>query len=163
MAYSTILSDAQLEEMANLREAGMTHKAIADHFTRAGTPIKPGAIAWQCLRLGVVPHSYTSATLGRDCGAQGRPFTAEEDARLLDLAAQGESRQAIARAIGRKASSITARIYTLARRDAIAELDPATRPTETDRRRRAQTRHRTRAQLEKARAKVARLEQQMAG
>lgn len=159
---SRILSDAQLDEMAELREEGMSHKAIAGHFTKSGTPITASAIAYQCLRLGVVPAT-ARATLGGSCGAQGRPFTAEEDARLLDLAGQGVGRQAIARTLGRAPNSVTARLYTLARRDTIAERDPAARPTETDRRRAARKRHRTRIQLEKARAKVARLEQQMAG
>jgi hypothetical protein len=154
-----ILSEAQLDEMTDLREGGATLAAIARHFTAAGTPITATTIAWQCLRLGVVPPNYTPASLGRGCGGQGRPYLPEDDERLLALEREGLSKREIARQMGRNRSSIAARLYTLARRDALQE-ECAARPatTKQERARASLTRHRLTRQIEAARAKLRRLE-----
>ena len=159
MAGRRILTEAQLDEMTDLREGGATLAAIAHHFTAAGTAITATTIAWQCLRLGVVPPSYTPASLGRGCGGQGRPYLPEDDDRLLDLERQGLSKREMAKAMGRNRSSIIARLYTLARRDALAE-QLAEQPVRTRRERAhaALTKHRLTRQIEAARAKLQRLE-----
>lgn len=159
MGGRRILSDAQLDDMADWREAGMTYAAIASRFIAAGTPVTASTIAWQCLRLGVISPRYTQASVGRPASI-GRPFTADEDAQMLALAAQGLSRAAIGRALGRRANSIAGRLYTLARIETVAEECPPVAPPE--RRNEARKRHRARRQLEQARAKVARLERSCA-
>lgn len=161
MAGRRILSQEQLDQMADLREAGHTLTAIAAHFGQAGIAISASTIAWQCLRLGIFPPSYTMATMGRGCGGRGRPFTAEEDRQLLALSAQNLSHRLIGQQMGRRANSIAARLYTLARHDAIAE-DAAIRPraTKAQRRTEALKKHRRKRQLAAARAKVARLERE---
>ncbi len=121
MSGRRILSDAQLEEMAELREQrGLPYRAIAEHFTAGGTPVHHKTIRWQCLRMNadLPPHLLhrSSPYVGRKFG-RGRAFTAAEDRRLLELEAQGLSKAAIGRAIGRKPNSITGRLMTLARDD----------------------------------------------
>lgn len=161
MGGRRILSDAQLDVMAELREAGRTYKWIARHFTDAGTPVTESTIAWQCLRLGVISPHCTQASFSRGPTRMGRPFTDEEDARLLALEGQGLSRAAIGRAIGRRPNSVAGRLYTLARRDMVAEECPVRTPAaeRRERRRAASTRHHCKRQLERARQKVARLEE----
>ena len=50
-----------------------------------------------------------------------RRFTAFEDAEILRLAAEGVSRNRIAKQLGRRHNSIIGRLMTLARHDALAE------------------------------------------
>jgi len=160
MGGRRILSDAQIHEMAELREAGRSYDWIAAHFTSAGTPIASGTIAWQCLRLGIIAPHYTQASVGRKSPGRGRAFTPAEDQRLLELSDQGVSRREIARALDRRPNSIRARLYTLARCDAVAEECPPSRPL-VERNRAAVQKHRRIRQLANARAKVARLEREV--
>lgn len=161
MAGRRILSDAQIDQMAEMREAGQTLEAIARHFTAAGTPIKSATIAWQCLRVGAYPPNYTLATLGRGEGGRGRPFTPDEDAQLLALEAQALSYTEIGKRLGRPHNSIRARLYTLARRDTIREDEAARpRPTPAKRRSEALIKHRRKRQLASTRAKLDRLERE---
>lgn len=163
MAGRRILSDEQLDEMAELREAGRSYDWIAAHFTRAGTTIASGTIAWQCLRLGIIAPQYTQASVGRTNPGRGKPFTPAEDEQLIALSSQGMSRRQIARTLDRRTNSVVARLYTLARRETIAEECPPApilRPV-ADRKRDALKKHRRLRQLENARAKVARLEREV--
>lgn len=157
-----ILSDAQIDQMADMREDGATYAAIAAHFTAAGTAISWQTIAWQCLRLGIIAPNWTQDSVGGGSWGRGRSYTPEEDQQLLELEAQGLSRAAMAKALGRRPNSIAARLYTLARRDAVAEECPAA-PTISisDRRKEALLRHRWTQQLQRAREKVARLERML--
>jgi hypothetical protein len=159
MGGRRILSDDQLDQMADMREAGATLVAIADHFISAGTAITPSTIAWQCLRLGILSPRYTQASVGH-AGTIGRAFTPDEDRRLLELEAQGLTRSAIARALGRSPNSIAGRLYTLARHDAVAEECPPLATVWRQRQTAAKTKHRRKRQLERARAKVERLERE---
>lgn len=111
MAARIKLSDEQLERMAEKRERGLSHAAIARIFTAQGTPVLGKSIAWQCLRLGVVP-------LGEQRRG-GRPssFTAAEDARVLFLAGQGLSGREIARRMGRTHGAVLTRLRRLYMRE----------------------------------------------
>ncbi|EPR09896.1 hypothetical protein M527_07165 [Sphingobium indicum IP26] len=127
MGGKRILSDEQLAEMADLRERGWGIGRIAAHFTSGGTPISADAINWQCMRLGAdAPphlrgkHTQPSAPYRRD-GNTCRPWSADEDKRLLDLEGKGTKINQIARQIGRANSSVRGRLLTLARRDARRE------------------------------------------
>ena len=122
-----ILSDAQLEEMVRLRERNLSYAAIARHFTERGTPVSAGSIAWQCLRLGAdVPAQFRRSATPRSApvmrnGRQVRPFTPEEDAKLLRLEAAGTTIFRIAREMKRGDNSIRGRLYSLARQEARSE------------------------------------------
>jgi len=107
-----------LDRMAELRERGLSYARIAELFTAEGVKVSRDAIEWQCFRLGVVPPPGTPY---ERAGQIVRPFTAEEDARLLALEAQGLNASRIARLLGRRPQSIRARLLTLARRDAMEE------------------------------------------
>ena len=120
MTPRRILSDAQIDEMAELREQGWSSKRIANHFTARGTPISRGSIDWQCLRFGADLPTPRRGRLGvaRTYSRQGVPvraYTPEDDARLLELEGQGLTIGAIATALGRRHNSVLGRLYTLAR------------------------------------------------
>lgn len=127
MSRPRILSDAQIDEMAKLRERGWGLTRIAKHFTDAGFPISEGAIGWQCLRVGADAPKRLRGT--RPCyyppymrgGHLVRRFTDAEDAQLLALESEGISNSEIGRRLGRPSNSIRARLLTLARADQRAE------------------------------------------
>lgn len=127
MPGKRILSDLQIEEMAELYEAGWTYARIAEHFTRAGTPIHAATLHWQCMRVGAdaPPHRWRTPTQPAAPYSRGgrvvRPYTADDDALLNVLDQQGFAYAVIARRMGRKPNSIKGRLMTLARRDARAE------------------------------------------
>lgn len=113
------LTDQQLEEMAELRTKNWSYRALGERYG-----IHPNAVSWQCLRLGADPSKPAKcwqAPRGPIVTKRGnhvvRRFTAEEDAQLLKLEAQGITVCEIARAMGRRWNSIRARLMTLARRD----------------------------------------------
>ncbi|HEX7874158.1 MAG TPA: hypothetical protein VF475_14690 [Sphingobium sp.] len=74
-----ILSDRQIEEMAQLRERGWGVQRIADHFTQGGTPISASCIG---------RHRQAKAPFTRN-GYVIVPFSADEDARLRKLDGEG--------------------------------------------------------------------------
>lgn len=124
---SRILSDAQIEEMCELREKGWGIDRIAAHFTAHGTKISGNAINWQCMLNGAdVPihlrgkHTQASAPFRRGDHII-RPYTKDDDALLRVLDMQGFKVATIARRMGRKHNSIRGRLLTLARMDARAE------------------------------------------
>lgn len=126
MGGRRILTDKQLELMADMRERGKSHAQISRHFTASGTPVSPSCIAWQCIRIGAdrpgAPPTDLYAT--RSTVRGGRPvraFTSEDDEQLLALDAVGTSYSEIARRLGRKPNSIKGRLYTLARHQARSE------------------------------------------
>ena len=112
-------TDDQFDRMADLRERGWTEAAIA-----AETGMRPSAVAYHCLRLGVeppkarplppVPDEPVSALRG---GHVVRRFTKAEDAQIVAMDLAGETLSEIARALGRRHNSIKGRLMTLARRD----------------------------------------------
>ncbi|MFB0875489.1 MULTISPECIES: hypothetical protein [unclassified Sphingobium] len=121
------LSDEQLDEMARLRERGWGPGRIAEHFTHAGTPISGSSINWQCMRLGAdAParlrgrSSAPRETYWRN-GRPCRPWTAEDDAKLIELEQAGVKLHIVAQRLGRANSSVRGRLLTLARRDARRE------------------------------------------
>lgn len=127
MGGKRILNDTQLEEMAALRERGWGIKRIAQHFTDAGTPIHSSTINWQCMRLGAdAPprlrgrHTVPSRSYNRN-GTPVRPWSAEDDARLLAMEEAGTPLNRIGIEIGRANSSVRGRLLTLSRRDARLE------------------------------------------
>ncbi|WP_129792601.1 hypothetical protein [Sphingosinicella sp. CPCC 101087] len=127
MTHGRILTEAQLDEMAELREQGWTTARIQRHFERKGVLVSRGAIDWQCLRLGAdVPPECRRPSSQRDRpyrrnGRTVRPFSPVEDAQLLSLERQGEPLSRIARTMGRGNNSIRGRLMILARRDERAE------------------------------------------
>lgn len=127
MGGRRILTDAQIDEMARLRERGWGVQRIADHFMAAGTPISAGSINWQCLMAGADrpakfwPKPTKVRAIVQRNGHVVRAFTAEDDAKLFDFEAQGLGISEIARRLGRKPNSIRGRLLTLARRDARRE------------------------------------------
>lgn len=122
------LTDAERERIVALREEkGWTYAAIA-----AELGISCGAVQWVCLRAGAdspvgnpkLSPVPTRAKRIRRGGHVVRPFTAGEDAQLLDLEARGKGVTEIARILGRRHNSVAGRLATLARRAARAEDAP---------------------------------------
>lgn len=127
MTWGRILNEEQLVEMAELREQGWTTGRIQRHFKRQGVSVSRGVIDWQCLRLGAdLPPELRRPSNQRDApylrkGWIVRPFTPDDDRRLLDLEEQGKPLNWIAGQLGRRNISIRGRLMILARRDARAE------------------------------------------
>lgn len=116
-----ILTDAQIERMAEMRERGLSCGDIAAYFTRNGTPISDRTIRWQCLRVGAYKPGPAHKLTGRHAWGRGRPFTPQEDARLLTMRQAGERIGTIAKALDRPHNSIIGRLLTLAMYDAQQE------------------------------------------
>ena len=113
------LTDEQIERAAAMRERGLSFGQIAQ---RLG--VSPGAVSWHCLRLGAErPNAGplrappNEPVVFKRGAHEIRPFTAVEDAQLLELASKGLSRAAIGRALGRKHNSVMGRLMTLARHE----------------------------------------------
>ncbi|MGN6424874.1 MAG: hypothetical protein ACTHLA_16370 [Asticcacaulis sp.] len=118
------LTDAQIAEIASLRERGWATRALALRFG-----VTVSLVEWHCLRLGAeapksryalrsvpqAPQAYLRA------GRWVRLYTQEEDARLLAMAREGRPGRQIAKALQRSATSVTGRLMVLARREARAE------------------------------------------
>jgi len=113
------LTEEQVARICELREKGLTIRAIADEIGRSR-----GAVYWRCLENGVDPPK--PAKLRREIigpaiynrgGHTVRRFTPEEDARLLEMEAEGLSRTAIARTLKRGRNSVVGRLMTLARHE----------------------------------------------
>lgn len=109
------LTDDQLDQIAEWREAGKTYKWIA---LRIGC--SPGLVRWNCLKLGAddpkgpsrAPSNQPMITMRG--GHVVRRFTEAEDAELLRLAEAGERNSVICRALGRRNNSVKGRLLTLA-------------------------------------------------
>lgn len=127
MGGKRILSEAQVEEMAALRERGKSAGQIAEYFAKQGVKVSEGAIHWQCLRVGAdAPMRLRGKSTQPSAPYQRgnhivRPFTAEDDALLRVLDMQGFKLSVIARRMGRGPNSIRGRLLTLARLDAREE------------------------------------------
>jgi hypothetical protein len=119
------ITPALKEQIAELREGrGWSYQRIGRKIG-----LSEGAVSWHCLMLGIEPPQACQSwpvPRGPLVMKRGnhllRRFTPDEDARLLALEAEGKSRNAIGRAIGRRPNSVTGRLATLARREARREL-----------------------------------------
>jgi hypothetical protein len=118
------LTDAQIDEIAGLREQGWATRALALRFG-----VKVSLIEWHCLRLGAdapkrayaprpIPESPRAYLRG---GRLVRLYTQAEDARLLAMAREGRPERQIAQALQRSATLVAGRLMVLARREARAE------------------------------------------
>lgn len=125
MSGVRILSDQQIDEMADLHERGRSYRQIVNHFRAAGVHISAGAIMWQCLRVGadIPPKQRKRFGPGRPipCIGRGRTFTEAEDLAILRMESEGLRRSEIARRLGRAPNSVLGRQLTLARHAARAE------------------------------------------
>lgn len=117
-------TQSDLDEIAQMREAGASYADIAKRFG-----VSKSGISWVLLRLGVAdPNAKGIHTITRTYVRNGRtvrPFTAEEDAQLVSLDIEGLSISQIAARLGRGHQTVIGRLANLARRDSIAE-SPAT-------------------------------------
>jgi IS30 family transposase len=117
MAKRKKLTPAEIEKIGELRERNWTHAAIA---TEIGC--SEGSVSWCCLREGFEPSKPYPLASGRPAAPYQRstgtvrPFTEEDDARLLAMEADGATESEIAKALGRRHNSIRGRLMTLARR-----------------------------------------------
>ncbi|MCC3246169.1 hypothetical protein LG047_12700 [Methylocystis sp. WRRC1] len=116
-------SDRDMQEIAELREAGWTYARIGQRFGISGN-----SISYYCLKMGVEPPVVAkcwSSVKGPASMVRGnhvvRRFTPVEDSLLLKLEAEGASYSEIGRTLGRAPNSIAGRLMTLARRDAREE------------------------------------------
>lgn len=113
----------EIDEIVRLRECGISYQQISQ---RVG--ISEGSVYYHCLKQGAEPpkpRPLPEGIVGPPEFNRGtykvRRFTPAEDARLLELEAEGLSQYEIARRLGRKRNSINGRLMTLARREARAE------------------------------------------
>lgn len=110
-----------------LREKGWGIVRIAEHFAQCGSPISANAINWQCMKVGADPplrhwgkHTQAAEPYSRN-GNVVKPYSAAEDALLVELDIQGFKLSVIARRMGRRTNSVKGRMMTLARREQRAE------------------------------------------
>lgn len=114
MAHNRRLTEEQLEQMAEWREAGQSFEWIG---SRLGLSAK--AIRWQCLRVGAdhpLGHTFPACKTPMVVMRKGRAvrrFTPEEDALILRRQSEGARNADIARELGRWPHSILGRSMTL--------------------------------------------------
>ena len=124
MCRPSMLSAAQLDEMAALRERGWGVTRIAEHLSGEGKQVSASTVTWHCKRLGAdAPPRLRGRCFDlhasyRRGGRVVRPWTPADDERLLAMEAEGRSLSSIGRALGRANSSVRGRLFTLARREA---------------------------------------------
>ncbi|TXN38741.1 helix-turn-helix domain-containing protein [Methylobacterium sp. WL30] len=118
------LTDAEIERIAEMREGGATYSAIA-----AAIGCSESTVYWKCLAAGAEPpnrRQIKSKVLGplvvSRNGYPVRRYTDDEDRRLLALEAEGRSNAEIGRLTGRRPHTVKARLMTLARHEALAEM-----------------------------------------
>jgi transposase-like protein len=109
------LTPAQAAEAVALVEEGRTYAHVAKLYG-----VSVACIRWHCLRQGAPPRGKlqpppANPVVMRRGDHQVRLFTAEEDASLLRLEAEGLRTSEIARRLGRKPNSVTGRLATIAR------------------------------------------------
>lgn len=117
------LTPEQCEQIAALRETGLSYGQIARKFG-----VSTSTVYWKCLALGAeaptarpLPRSAPGPAMVMRNGHQVRRYSAEDDAKLLAMEAEGKRIFEMARALGRQANSVRARLMTLARHEARAE------------------------------------------
>lgn len=116
-------SDAQLHQMADMREAGSSYREIARVMGMSSS-----AVSWHCLRLAadrpdakpLGPRARGPQSMSRGSHTVRR-FTASEDELLIVMDLAGARVCDIARALGRRSNSVRGRLMTLARHDARLE------------------------------------------
>ena len=116
---STRLTPEQIAEMVDLREQGWSQYRLALRYG-----VTDGAIHYQCLKHGAYsptqrPGIHPGRYQVRKNGVMQRPFTADEDARMTEMAIAGHNASQIARALGRANTSVRVRLMTLAMHDEI--------------------------------------------
>ena len=105
---------AQRDIIVDLRERhGWSIKRIANY-----TGLTPGTVQYWVNRLGAWPEGRKPPRQSRTRpylrnGRLVRPFTADEDAKILEMRRQGESLSAIGRCIGRPHNSVLMRLDQL--------------------------------------------------
>ena len=117
------LTAGQREEIIARYEAGERLAELAAAFGKS-----KGSIHWFLLQEGVDPprpvhvaRTPAAPVTHRRGDHLVRRFTTEDDRRLLQLEAAGETIAAISRALGRKPNSVRGRLATLARHERLAE------------------------------------------
>lgn len=117
------LNQEDLDRIIEMRERGRTYGTIARVIGCSDS-----TVSYHCMRLAIEPPKprnlpdFTSrpAVVMRN-GYAVRAYSAEDDARILAMDAEGKSDSEMGRALGRRAHSVRQRLRTLARRDARAE------------------------------------------
>ncbi|GBU17258.1 MULTISPECIES: helix-turn-helix domain-containing protein [Methylobacterium] len=111
------LTDADIERIAEMRGRNVPMAVIG-----LALDCSASSVNYHCLRLGIdAPKTAKCTThvigpmLVQRSGHVVRRFTPEEDTRLLALEAEGLTPTEIARALGRRHNTVTARLATLAR------------------------------------------------
>lgn len=108
----TRLTDDQVDQIAELRERGWSCERIARKFG-----VTAGGVQYRCLRVGArSPRSKAVQPPQRPSerqlfGKRCRPFTADEDAKLLELVRSGMKVTHVARELGRR--DVRLRLMTL--------------------------------------------------
>lgn len=120
------LTPEDFDRIVLMREEGRSYKEIA-----LAVGCSQSAVSWHCLRLGADPPKPPKPVLEirgpvatMRNGFPVRRYTADDDARILSMEAEGKSETEIARALGRRFNSIRRRLMTLARRDVRMEASP---------------------------------------
>lgn len=114
------------ERAAEMREQGHTYTSIAKTLD-----ISPKTVETMCIAQGALPpaQEITLSNFNRRQqpdvyfrnGRAVRRFTADDDALLLQLEAEGKTIAQIANALGRAHNTVRARLRILARHDAIRD------------------------------------------
>lgn len=96
-------------EIAEMRERGLTYAQIARRFN-----VSTSAVQYHCLEQGAVHPQRPLKRRPNQKIVRGRPFTTEEDERMLELSRRGMTPYRIAKTIGRPNNSVRTRLLVMA-------------------------------------------------
>ncbi len=128
----TRIPDDKLQAAIREREEkGTPVSHLARRLCLEGVEISASALAWQFLRLNVLPPrdklprlhlKHKGPMVFMRGNFQVRRFSEEDDRILLEEAARGASTLVLAKRLGRAPNTIIGRLATLARYDEVAAL-----------------------------------------
>ncbi len=108
--FKAKLTEDQIDEIAELREKGMTIRALADKFE-----VSAGCIDHQCRRLCAIPPQGLGRSHKAYCPkARGQGMTTDEVDKLKELQTEGLGAQQIARALSQPVTKIRYRLFRIA-------------------------------------------------
>lgn len=116
------ISQERIDEIADYRERGWSYERIGRKLGLARS-----TISWHCTKHGIEGpkkpsfHAYNGPMKMVRNGHVVRRFTPEEDHRLIKLESEGLTYSQIARALGRTRNSVSARLFSLARKEEFGE------------------------------------------
>ena len=101
-------SQGQIDRVLALREAGHGYPRIEKL-----TGVRENTARYHCLKNGAFPPGYRPKRAPSSC-RRGRPVSAAEETRMIEMSREGHKPAAIGKALGRPANTVLFRLFMAA-------------------------------------------------